>query len=87
MPPQEAQDWGTLGAGGSCSQEEVNMNLLRYVHTGAGGAAGGAAGRDSFVFRLSDGAHQSPPQHFHISIKQLEKGTGARRSACVGPCS
>lgn len=68
---QEAQDWVTLRAGSNCSQEGVNMNLLRYVHTGADDNKA----QDSFVFYLFDGKNQSPPQHFHISIKELEKGT------------
>lgn len=69
---QEGQDWLTLGTGGNWSQEEVDMNLLRYQHTGAEDHQA----QDSFVFWLSDGKHQSPSQHFHISIKELEKGTG-----------
>lgn len=48
------------------------MNLVRYVHTGADQAAA----PDFFVFCLFDGKNQSPAQHFHISIKELEKGIG-----------
>jgi len=66
---QEGQDWRTLTAGTNCNQEMVNMNLLRYVNTGA-------KTQDFFVFYLSDGDNQSPRQHFHISVKDLEKGTG-----------
>lgn len=47
------------------------MNLLRYVHTGVHGAKT----QDFFVFHLLDGKNRSPPQHFHISVKDLEKGT------------
>lgn len=68
---QEAQDWVTLRVGSNCSQEGVNMNLLRYVHTGAEDTKA----QDFFVFCLFDGKNQSPPQHFYISIKELEKGT------------
>lgn len=50
----------------------VDMNLLRYVHT----SSHGAETQDFFVFHLLDGENQSPPQHFHIFIKDLEKGTG-----------
>lgn len=50
----------------------VDMNLLRYMHTGLHGAKT----QDFFVFYLLDGKNQSPLQHFHISIKDLEKGTG-----------
>ncbi|XP_056298988.1 FRAS1-related extracellular matrix protein 1a [Pseudoliparis swirei] len=64
---KEGQDWRTLTAGTNCNQEMVNMNLLRYVNTGA-------KTQDFFVFYLSDGDNQSPRQHFHISVKDLEKG-------------
>lgn len=66
----------TLRPGSNCSQEEVNMNLLRYVHTGADGATT----QDAFVFWLSDGKNQSPPQHFHVSIKELATGTGPQHA-------
>lgn len=76
---QEAQAWVTLPEGARCSQEQVSRNLLRYLHT----AAEGALARDAFVFRLSDGKNQSPPQRFHISIRALEQGSAsARRSGC-----
>ncbi|XP_019955749.2 FRAS1-related extracellular matrix protein 1a isoform X1 [Paralichthys olivaceus] len=67
---KEGQDWMTLTAGRNCSQEMVDMNLLRYVHTGLHGTTT----QDFFVFHLLDGKNQSPPQHFHISVKDLEKG-------------
>ncbi|KAM9335623.1 FRAS1-related extracellular matrix protein 1a [Symphorus nematophorus] len=67
---KEGQDWVTLTAGTNCSQERVDMNLLRYVHTGLHGAKT----QDFFVFHLSDGKNQSPAQHFHISVKDLQKG-------------
>uniref|UniRef100_A0AAQ5ZHE3 FRAS1-related extracellular matrix protein N-terminal domain-containing protein n=1 Tax=Amphiprion ocellaris TaxID=80972 RepID=A0AAQ5ZHE3_AMPOC len=62
--------WVTLSAGSNCTQEMVDMNLLRYVHTGVGDAKT----QDFFVFHLLDGKNQSPPQHFQISVKDLEKG-------------
>ncbi|XP_041821251.1 FRAS1-related extracellular matrix protein 1a [Chelmon rostratus] len=64
------QDWVTLTAGRNCTQDKLDMNLLRYKHTGLHGAKT----QDFFVFYLSDGKNQSPPQHFHISVKDLEKG-------------
>ncbi|XP_055369067.1 FRAS1-related extracellular matrix protein 1a isoform X2 [Betta splendens] len=67
---KEGRHWVSLAAGGSCSQDAVDMNLLRYKHTGAHGSRT----QDAFAFRLLDGKNQSPPQHFHISIKDLEKG-------------
>ncbi|XP_027143924.1 FRAS1-related extracellular matrix protein 1a isoform X2 [Larimichthys crocea] len=67
---KEGQVWVTVTAGRNCSQEKVDMNLLRYVHTGLHGSKT----QDFFVFYLLDGKNQSPPQHFHISVKDLEKG-------------
>ncbi|KAJ4937036.1 hypothetical protein JOQ06_001620 [Pogonophryne albipinna] len=67
---KEGEDWETLTAVRNCSQEMVDMNLLRYVHTGLHGAHT----QDFFVFYLLDGKNQSPLQHFHISVKDLEKG-------------
>lgn len=67
---KEGPGWESLSAGKNCTQEMVNMNLLRYVHTGMHGAKT----YDHFVFYLLDGQNRSPAQHFHISIKDLEKG-------------
>ncbi|XP_053199816.1 FRAS1-related extracellular matrix protein 1a [Scomber japonicus] len=64
------QDWVTLTAGTNCTQEMVDMNLLRYMHTDLHSAKT----QEFFVFRLLDGKNQSPSQHFHISVKDLEKG-------------
>lgn len=66
---QEGQKWVTLTAGGRCTQDMVDMNLLRYTHTGHHATKT----QDFFVFHLMDGKNASPPQHFHISIKGLEK--------------
>ncbi|CAL8241709.1 unnamed protein product [Merluccius merluccius] len=63
-------DWVPLRAGQNCTQETVDMNLLRYLHTGPRGAGA----HDFFVFHLTDGENQSPRQHFHISLKEMEKG-------------
>uniref|UniRef100_A0A8C2KCV2 FRAS1-related extracellular matrix protein 1 n=1 Tax=Cyprinus carpio TaxID=7962 RepID=A0A8C2KCV2_CYPCA len=63
-------DWVSLSAGMNCSQQVLDMNLLRYLHTGHPGAAAA----DFFVFHLLDGKNRSPAQHFHITVKKLEKG-------------
>ncbi|XP_056605468.1 FRAS1-related extracellular matrix protein 1a [Triplophysa dalaica] len=63
-------DWVALSAGMNCSQEVLDMNLLRYLHTGQPGART----TDFFVFHLFDGKNRSPAQHFHITVKELEKG-------------
>ncbi|XP_006810522.1 FRAS1-related extracellular matrix protein 1-like, partial [Neolamprologus brichardi] len=66
---KESQGWVTLAAGKNCTQEMVDMNLLRYVNTGRRAAQS----QDFFVFHLLDGENQSPSQHFQISIKDLDK--------------
>ncbi|XP_072314872.1 FRAS1-related extracellular matrix protein 1a [Eucyclogobius newberryi] len=67
---KDGHDWVTMRAGQSCTQETVDLNLLRYVHTGVHEDQS----HDHFVFYLSDGKNRSPAQHFHISIRDLEKG-------------
>uniref|UniRef100_A0A672MFC2 FRAS1-related extracellular matrix protein 1 n=1 Tax=Sinocyclocheilus grahami TaxID=75366 RepID=A0A672MFC2_SINGR len=63
-------DWVSVSAGMNCSQQVLEMNLLRYLHTGHPGAAAA----DVFIFHLLDGKNRSPAQHFHITVKELEKG-------------
>ncbi|KAJ8385248.1 hypothetical protein AAFF_G00191250 [Aldrovandia affinis] len=63
-------DWVPLSVGMNCSQEAVEMNLLRYLHTGSAGSKG----QDFFVFYLLDGSNRSPAQHFYITVKDMEKG-------------
>ncbi|KAG2466922.1 FREM1 protein, partial [Polypterus senegalus] len=62
--------WTPLADGMTCAQEDIDMNLLRYVHTGALSSDV----HDSFVFHVKDGGHQSPPQTFSIIIKDMKKG-------------
>ncbi|XP_065144972.1 FRAS1-related extracellular matrix protein 1a [Paramisgurnus dabryanus] len=63
-------EWMDISAGKNCSQEVLDMNLLRYLHTGQPGART----TDFFVFYLMDGKNRSPAQHFHINVKEVEKG-------------
>ncbi|KAJ8382093.1 hypothetical protein SKAU_G00028710 [Synaphobranchus kaupii] len=63
-------DWVPLSVGMNCSQEAVDMNQLRYLHTGSAGSQG----QDFFVFHLQDGSNRSPAQHFYITVKDMEKG-------------
>ncbi|XP_043916309.1 FRAS1-related extracellular matrix protein 1 [Protopterus annectens] len=62
--------WFPISAGMKCSQDDIDMNRLRYVHAGVIGSKS----KDSVSFYLWDGAHQSPQQQFHISVKDMEKG-------------
>ncbi|XP_039946786.1 FRAS1-related extracellular matrix protein 1 isoform X2 [Hirundo rustica] len=64
------QGWVALQTGMKCTQEDVDMNLVRYVHTGAVGSKK----KDSFTFYLWDGYNRSPAVDFYINIKDLEKG-------------
>ncbi|NXA13983.1 FREM1 protein, partial [Sapayoa aenigma] len=64
------QDWVTLRTGMKCTQEELDMNLVRYVHRGPVGFKN----RDSFTFYLWDGYNRSPAVDFYINIKDMEKG-------------
>ncbi|XP_039585926.1 FRAS1-related extracellular matrix protein 1 [Passer montanus] len=67
---KEGQEWVTLLTGMKCTQEELDMNLVRYVHTGSVGSRK----KDSFTFYLWDGYNRSPAVDFYINIKDLEKG-------------
>ncbi|XP_065512087.1 FRAS1-related extracellular matrix protein 1 isoform X3 [Caloenas nicobarica] len=64
------QGWMTLQTGMKCTQEELDMNLVRYAHIGAIGSKN----QDSFTFHLWDGYNRSPAADFYIHIKDMEKG-------------
>ncbi|XP_002915978.2 FRAS1-related extracellular matrix protein 1 isoform X13 [Ailuropoda melanoleuca] len=64
------RDWVPLYPGMKCTQEEVDLNLLRYTHTGAMDSQD----RDSFTFYLWDGDNRSPAFDCHITIKDMGKG-------------
>ncbi|XP_069818077.1 FRAS1-related extracellular matrix protein 1 isoform X2 [Dendropsophus ebraccatus] len=62
--------WKTLDTTMKCSQEDIDMNLVRYVHRGTLGSKN----EDRFTFHLWDGKNRSPELHFHIIVKDIEKG-------------
>uniref|UniRef100_A0A8C0WGN4 FRAS1-related extracellular matrix protein 1 n=1 Tax=Castor canadensis TaxID=51338 RepID=A0A8C0WGN4_CASCN len=64
------RDWVPLSSGMKCTQEDVDLNLLRYTHTGAMDSQN----RDSFTFYLWDGDNRSPAFDCHIIIKDMGKG-------------
>ncbi|XP_032979787.1 FRAS1-related extracellular matrix protein 1 isoform X2 [Rhinolophus ferrumequinum] len=64
------RDWVPLYPGMKCTQEEVDLNLLRYTHTGAMDSQN----QDSFTFYLWDGSNRSPAFDCHITIKDMGKG-------------
>ncbi|XP_036593361.1 FRAS1-related extracellular matrix protein 1 [Trichosurus vulpecula] len=64
------RNWVPLQPGMKCTQEEVDLNFVRYIHTGAMGSKN----QDSFTFHLWDGDNRSPTLDCHISIKDIEKG-------------
>lgn len=59
-----------LQNGMKCSQEDIDLNLVRYVHTGSVGSKE----QDSFMFHLWDGDNRTPAVVFPITIKGMEKG-------------
>ncbi|KAM6170101.1 FRAS1-related extracellular matrix protein 1 [Rhynchocyon petersi] len=64
------RDWVPLSLGMKCTQEDVDLNLLRYVHMGPVDSLN----QDSFTFYLWDGDNRSPAFDCHITIKNMEKG-------------
>ncbi|XP_056377142.1 FRAS1-related extracellular matrix protein 1 [Hyla sarda] len=62
--------WKNMDTGTKCSQEDIDMNLVRYVHRGTLGSKH----EDSFTFHLWDGRNRSPELQFHIIVKDMEKG-------------
>ncbi|XP_012925197.1 FRAS1-related extracellular matrix protein 1 isoform X2 [Heterocephalus glaber] len=62
--------WAPLSLGMKCTQEEVDLNLLRYSHTGTEDSPN----RDSFTFYLWDGDNRSPAFDCHIIIEGVGKG-------------
>ncbi|XP_036917838.1 FRAS1-related extracellular matrix protein 1 isoform X3 [Sturnira hondurensis] len=64
------RDWVPLYPGMKCTQEEVDLNLLRYTHT----AAMDSPNQDSFTFHLWDGDNRSPAFDCQITIKDIGKG-------------
>lgn len=72
----------TLQTGMKCTQEELDMNHVRYVHTGAIGSKN----QDSFTFYLWDGYNRSPAVDFYINIKDMEKGKALPHLAFYSTC-
>ncbi|NXS09219.1 FREM1 protein, partial [Neodrepanis coruscans] len=64
------QGWVTLQTGMNCTQKELDMNHVRYVHRGTVGSKN----QDSFTFYLWDGYNRSPAVDFYLNIKDMEKG-------------
>nr|XP_008101362.1 PREDICTED: FRAS1-related extracellular matrix protein 1 isoform X1 [Anolis carolinensis] len=64
------RDWVTLENGMNCTQENIDMNIVRYIHTGTIDSKE----QDSFVFSLWDGNNRSPEIVFPIVIKEVGKG-------------
>ncbi|XP_036034922.1 FRAS1-related extracellular matrix protein 1 isoform X1 [Onychomys torridus] len=64
------RDWVPLSAGMQCTQEDVDLNLLRYTHTAKMESQDG----DSFTFYLWDGDNRSPAFDCEIIIEDAGKG-------------
>lgn len=67
---QTGRDWVPLHPGMKCTQEEVDLNFLRYTHTGAMDSPN----QDSFTFYLWDGDNRSPAFDCQITINDMGKG-------------
>ncbi|XP_076790834.1 FRAS1-related extracellular matrix protein 1 isoform X2 [Arvicanthis niloticus] len=64
------RDWVPLSTGMQCTQEDVDLNLLRYIHAGKMDSQDG----DSFTFYLWDEDNRSPAFDCHIIIEDVGKG-------------
>ncbi|XP_051012633.1 FRAS1-related extracellular matrix protein 1 [Acomys russatus] len=64
------RDWVPLSAGMQCTQEDVDLNVLRYTHTAKVDSQDG----DSFTFYLWDGDNRSPMFDCHIITEDARKG-------------
>ena len=60
----DSLEWIELKSGRNFSQEDADMNRVRYVHM----AAMDEAGKDSFRFLVTDGIYKTPPETFEIEI-------------------
>ncbi|XP_063770139.1 FRAS1-related extracellular matrix protein 1 isoform X2 [Pseudophryne corroboree] len=67
---KEHEKWVSLQSGMKCTQMDIDMNLIRYVHKGTIGSET----QDSFTFHLWDSKNRSPELQFHVAIKVMEKG-------------
>jgi len=67
---QIGRDWVPLSAGMQCTQEDVDLNLLRYAHAGKMHSQDG----DRFTFYLWDGDNRSPAFDCHIIIEDTGRG-------------
>ena len=57
-------NWITLAPEHNFSQEDINTNCVRYIHTGSSHDEGG----DKFVFHVTDELYRTPKQTFTISV-------------------
>ena len=58
------QEWDDLTLGKNFTQDDVDMNHVRYVHTGSNIKSS----TDFFVFQVNDGEHRMPKETFEIEI-------------------
>ncbi|XP_077981131.1 FRAS1-related extracellular matrix protein 1-like [Glandiceps talaboti] len=67
--PGQLPKWELVEEYMNFTQEDVNMNLLRYIHT----SALGSKGNDKFRFTVTDGKHNSGRESFEIEILNTRK--------------
>ncbi|XP_070564197.1 FRAS1-related extracellular matrix protein 1-like [Ptychodera flava] len=67
--PGQLPKWEVVEEYMNFTQSDINMNLLRYIHTGDLGSKGS----DKFQFVLTDGKHTSGSENFDIEILNTQK--------------
>ncbi|XP_035698595.1 FRAS1-related extracellular matrix protein 1-like isoform X3 [Branchiostoma floridae] len=64
-----SESWKDIKKDRNFTQWQVDMNMVRYLHTGLMGSKG----MDVFNFYVTDGVNVSPMQDFIITIKKMKK--------------
>ncbi|XP_066298099.1 FRAS1-related extracellular matrix protein 1-like isoform X1 [Branchiostoma lanceolatum] len=64
-----SESWKDIKKEQNFTQWHVDMNMVRYLHTGLTGSKG----MDLFNFYVTDGMHVTPAQDFIVTIKKMKK--------------
>ncbi len=59
-----SDEWVDIKKGKNFTQDDLNLNRVRYVHTGGMSESG----TDNFLFQVTDGSHKMSKQTFEIEI-------------------
>ncbi|XP_078656896.1 FRAS1-related extracellular matrix protein 1-like [Branchiostoma floridae x Branchiostoma belcheri] len=66
---EPSESWKDIKEDRNFTQWQVDMNMVRYLHTGRPGSKA----MDQFYFYVTDGVNVSPSQEFIITIKKMKK--------------